>query len=301
MGSSNIKPSAHKFPSVLSAATGWKFNAEPLWVEDIFDYRRQRSENLLIRMMHYFPKDEFNQTIVRLSRGIFMTQQIEDPRSSSSTTNSVVEGNATMPTTFVSQEEILSMIDTFSFNDLFNDMMQQIATAPATASAEATITATEKTPSTYKPITYTIGIRFSNPYNHMRDIVVRGNIPLWCQTLFITECLRRLPIHPNSWLAGLLPFAKDISFEFRLISSYTYQDVPYPQLIPIYERFAMELSEPQIVLMDYSASEDGKEYRWKDREQKILGEVLYCDILDETAVLITSLANEWAKAQNISM
>ncbi|KAI7902994.1 uncharacterized protein BX663DRAFT_509134 [Cokeromyces recurvatus] len=250
----------------------YKFNSEPFAVKDIFEYRQRRSEHLLLRLTHSLRNDEFHHSILRLTKGVFMVQQLEPLQSPT-----MMVRDEDYDDVFLTQSKQIPFIDTFSFNGLFNDMMQQaMTTSPVHI---------------YKSISYTMGIRFTNPYKHMRDIVVRGNIPLWCQSLFIVEYLKRLPVQPNAVLNGLLPFAKDILFEFKLLSAD--QDVPFPILIPAYERYAMELSEPQILFNYNSFKSNDMQIGWKEREKRILNEVLYCDISDETAELITNLANEW--------
>jgi hypothetical protein len=270
----------------------YAFNQEPLSTKDIFSYRQQRSEHLLIRMAHNFRQYEFSHSFVRLAKGMFLVQKWEfsEPVNlpPATTTSNLLDyftlDNATAP------------IETFSFNDLFNDMMQQtkqkLDQQPKQIEADAR---------SFIPYTYTMGIRFTNPYNNMRDILVRGKIPLWCQTLFITECIRFLPIAPGSIVNGLLPFAKDIQFKFITVPTVQLSNTkviePYPELIVMFERFAMELTYPQMML----DNADAYGHTWEERQNAILSGVLFCDIPDETALMITTLANEWATIQGLSL
>lgn len=279
--------------------SAYNFNSEPLSSEDIFAYRRSRSEHLLIRMLHAFTKHEFNHSFVRLSKGTFLLQKYEASE----------PVDFPSPTTFSNaidlfvQDDAIAPIDTFTFNDLFNDMMTQTTSAAAKAQQEAAaaIAAAEAAKNAFKPFTYTLGIRFTNPFNHMNDLLVRGNIPLWCQTLFITECMRILPIQQGATIKGLLPFGKDIEFHFTRLPLLNTNDTtvvdPYPELLVMFERFAMELTDPQTMLEIPQANQP----EWREKLNTILNGVLYCDIPDETAALITTLADAWAKAQGISI
>jgi hypothetical protein len=281
--------------------SSYNFNSEPLSSEDIFAYRRSRSEHLLIRMLHTFTKYEFSHSFVRLSKGTFLLQKCEPSE----------PVNFPSPNTFSDavdlfvQDDAIAPIGTFSFNDLFNDMMQQTIDKEQQEQEEA-----EKKRRLFKPFTYTLGIRFTNPYKNMNDILVRGNIPLWCQTLFITECMRVLPIDQGATIKGLLPFAKDIEFHFTALpfvksNVKDQEDItaaaaavePYPELLVMFERFAMELSDPQMMLeiVNVDAAE------WRVRFNTILKGVLYCEIPDDTAIIITTLADEWARTQGISI
>jgi hypothetical protein len=270
----------------------YAFNQEPLSTKDIFSYRQQRSEHLLVRMVHNFSRYEFNHSFVRLAQGMFLVQKWEfsDPVDFPPST---ALGNAL---DYFALENTSTPIETFSFNDLFNEMMQQTRQQQELKQQQQT---DERS---FIPYTYTLGIRFTNPYNNMRDVLVRGKIPLWCQTLFITECMRFLPIAPGSTVKGLLPFAKDIQFKFTTVpiiqsSSNAKVVEPFPELIVLFERFAMEVTDPQMML----DNADVYGHTWEERQNVILGGVLFCDIPDETALMITTLANEWATAQGLSL
>ncbi|KAI8640989.1 hypothetical protein BD408DRAFT_347005 [Parasitella parasitica] len=257
----------------------YSFNAEPLSTQDIFEYRQRRSEHLLMRMLHCFAKHDFNLSFVRLSLGTFMIQKCEFCEPVAYPTPSTLTNAMDLFT----KDDSLAPIDTLTFNDLREEEKEEEQKQRAR---------------TFVPYTHTLGIRYTDPYSHMRDVLVRGNIPLWCQTLFITECLRLLPIAPGTVVHGILPFAKDIGFHFQtvpIIKDNGYQE-PYPELGVMYERFAMELSDPQMMLENRDVH--GK--KWQDVQNNILTGILYCEIPDHTASLITSLSIEWANTQGLS-
>ncbi|KAL9554627.1 hypothetical protein PS6_003309 [Mucor atramentarius] len=262
----------------------YSFNAEPLSTQDIFEYRQLRSEHLLMRMLHCFSKHDFN-----LSFKWEFCEPLAYPTSDSSLTNAM---------DLFTKDDTLAPIDTFTFNDLFNDMMEQTNLAAIEKKRLEEEEAQKQRARTFVPYTHTIGIRYTNPYSYNRDILVRGNIPLWCQTLFITECLRLLPIAPGTVVHGILPFAKDFGFHFQTIPTVKDNRLlePYPEICVMYERFAMEVTDPQMML----ENKDVHGKRWEDVQNKILTGILYCEIPDHTASIITSLAIEWAKTQGLS-
>lgn len=248
-----------------------------------------------MRMLHCFSKHDFNLSFVRLSPGTFMVQKWEfcEPLAYPTSDSSLVNAMD-----LFAKDDTLAPIDTFTFNDLFNDMMEQTNIAAIEKKRLEEEEAQKQRARTFVPYTHTIGIRYTNPYGYNRDVLVRGNIPLWCQTLFITECLRLLPIAPGTVVHGILPFAKDIGFHFQTIPTLKDNRMrePYPEICVMYERFAMELSDPQMMLENRDVH--GK--RWEEVQNKILTGILYCEIPDHTASIITSLAIEWAKTQGLS-
>ncbi|KAI8063408.1 uncharacterized protein B0P05DRAFT_239653 [Gilbertella persicaria] len=252
------------------------FNSEFLSTRDIFDYRRSRSEHLMFRLTHSLTKKDLNRSCVRLSRGIFLVQQAgvsDTPDSSLSDFLDPYSLN-TGPIN----------IGTLTMDELCQDMIRQV-----------TEQTTMKT--TFTPFTYTLGVRYTNPYEHMHDVVIQGEIPLWCQTLFITEYMRQLPIQFNSVVYGLLPFAKDIGFRFvqlPYVDSYTKDKEPYPEMIVLFERFALELVDPNLLFEDTPMRGSS----WQERKTEILRAILYCEIPDDQAKVITNLANAWASSQD---
>jgi hypothetical protein len=251
----------------------YDFNSDPLSSKDIFMYRENRSEHLLVRIYHHYD-DSPKQNILRLSKGIFIKQQTSPPV----TNSSVVENSLNLLLMSDNDDiDILNGINTFDFNNIFN-MIQE-----------------EPVHNTFIPYTYTLGARYTNPYRH-HDILIRGNIPLWCQILFIHNCVLRQEtelIHPGSRLSGLLPFAADITFAFHTCYS---QEPPLPVLTLLFERFAMELSEPEFMMGDRVMVHGNT---WKDKQDSILKGILYCDIPEPLATVITDMANSWAATQGI--
>lgn len=251
----------------------YNFNSDPFSSRDIFEYRLRRSEHLILRLLNYFALHGKNHSYVRILPGVFLVQKHEECRKefpSPRTISNALEffGKNCAP------------VDTLSFSALYDSILQQ-RTKPRLVS------------NTFIPYTYTIGVRFTNPYMKMRDILVRGNIPLWCQTLIITECVRLLPIEQGMTLKGILPFAKDVEFTFGSLQF----DDPYPDLLIMFERFAMELSDPHMIF----EVPPNELCRWKNRQLNILDGVLYCEIPDETAIMITDLADAWAASQGMNI
>ncbi|KAI8331450.1 hypothetical protein EDC96DRAFT_429293, partial [Choanephora cucurbitarum] len=242
---------------------------------DIFAYRRSRSEHLLFRLMHHMKRKDTNRTCVRISKGVFLVQQWD------------VSETLPMDVDYADSSDS-STINTFSFNGLYQEMIYQTQHNQQTTEDDD-----------FVPYTHTLGIRFTNPYQEMRDILVLGNIPLWCQTLLVTECMRHLPIQHGQTVYDLLPFAKEMGFQFqklphieRLVHQKMRQE-PYPEMIVIFERFAMELVHPRMMLEDT----DVNGVSWEEKYKSILDALLYCEIPRAQAAIITKLANAWAASQ----
>ncbi|KAI9348379.1 hypothetical protein BD770DRAFT_395311 [Pilaira anomala] len=257
---------------------GCGFNEDLLSSRDIFEYRVSRSEHILLRIQHAFIPYKSSHSFVRLSPGVFLIQKFghhDTPVISPAlaTISSAIDF-------FVQQGDGMAPIDTFSFNDLFNDMMQQSTTEKGALG-------------THVPYTYTLGIRYTQVYKNMKDIVVYGNIPLWCQTLFITECMRMLPIEQGTSRKGLLPFAKEIEFHFVRLGIGKVK----PDLLIMYERFAAEISDPHM-MFNIPTNETSI---WEQRQADMIAGVLFCNINEETAAVITKLADAWALEQGISV
>lgn len=127
------------------------------------------------------------------------------------------------------------------------------------------------------PYSYTFGARYTDPYGSARDIVVRGNIPLWCQTIFLAECVRQKLGTVQRQRTGLFCFAPEIAVDLTSLPV----DTPCrPELTIAHERIAMELSELDEL-----------------RDEKVLSTMLFCDIPDDLAQVISSLATTWAIGQ----
>ncbi|KAI8349705.1 hypothetical protein BD560DRAFT_312751, partial [Blakeslea trispora] len=243
-------------------------------------FRRSRSEHLLFRLMHHMKRKDANRTCVRISKGIFLVQQWD-----------ASETLHPLDYDYPESDSSTSDINTFSFNGLYQEMIYQ--------TQHRRRTSLDSKEEGFVPYTHTLGIRFTNPYQGMRDILVLGHIPLWCQTLLVTECIRQLPVQHGQVVYGLLPFAKEMGFEFnrlphldRLVHQKIRQE-PYPEMIVVFERFAMELAHPRMMFEDISV--DGS--TWEETYETILGSVLYCEIPKHQASTITKLANAWAASQ----
>lgn len=97
-----------------------------------------------------------------------------------------------------------------------------------------------------------------------------------------------MPIRANETRAGLFPFAPEVIVTFRPMTMSDYD--ADPELTLCYERFAMELSEPDMLF-----GED--EETWAERKQRVLQKMLYCEISDDLAQSLTDRATAWATAQ----
>lgn len=148
------------------------------------------------------------------------------------------------------------------------------------------------------PYSYTFGARYTNPYNNASDIVIRGKIPLWCQTLFLSVCLKQTePVQPNVPILGLFPFAPQVAVTFTpLIQDETTSIMP--ELTVLYERFTMEhvdeFSYPEI-------SDQEFESNWPQRKKQIYQNILVCDIPDHLAKILNDMATIWAASQGLML
>lgn len=268
------------FEDLDTKAANSSFNAEAFAAKDIFIYRQLRSEHLIVRLAHALYAEQLTYTFSRLSRGVFMVQKYQYSEPLNYTSTSFDDALDKMPSD--------NNIDTFTFDNLFNDMMKQTMD-----SNEITTPTTPTTPAAdFVPFTYTLGVRYTNPYNNACDLVVRGKIPLWCQTLLLIECMRYLPILPGTKVKGVLPFLKDTEFCFEHLY---YDKTLYPEMTVIFERFAMELSDPQMIWQN----NDNRGNSWQNIHDRILESIVVCDIQDEEAARITAAASQWAMSQGI--
>ncbi|RUP12064.1 hypothetical protein BC936DRAFT_139843 [Jimgerdemannia flammicorona] len=121
---------------------------------------------------------------------------------------------------------------------------------PSPLNSEASPPPNPITPETpeYIPYTYTVGLRNANPYKH-RDILIRGRIPMWVQTLFLNTCLEHLhnagPLHPNMDYVNLFHFAPYVQVTFReMTSDHMLRGVePFPIVDMLFERLGFETEE----------------------------------------------------------
>lgn len=150
----------------------------------------------------------------------------------------------------------------------------------------------------FVPYCYTFGARYTDVFGKASDVLVRGHIPLWAQTLFLLECVKQMPIRPNETRTGLFPFAPDVPVTFRSMAEcFTTDGEPTPEMTLYYERFAMEFSEPEMV--HHEADTLGR--TWESRKQLVLQRMLYCDIPNNVAQMLTALAIPWAASQGFML
>lgn len=164
-------------------------------------------------------------------------------------------------------------IDTFQFDNVFS-MVNHL---------------TSSCYDMFIPYSYTFGARYTNPYGHANDLVIRGKVPLWCQTLFLSICLKQTePIQANVPRLGLFPFAPHVPVTFKpFVETYGIS----PDLTVLYERFTMEHVDP------YSMPDI--ETEWPEKRQEILQNILVCDLSDGLAKILNDMATIWATSQGL--
>lgn len=147
----------------------------------------------------------------------------------------------------------------------------------------------------FVPYSYTFGARFTNPYGS-NDLVIRGKIPLWCQTLFLSACLKRTePVQMNVPQQGLFPFAPLVSVTFKSLSEYSPYSIS-PDLTVLYEKFTLEHIDP------FEVPETHKDEHcclWPSKRQEILNNVLVCDLSDDLSKVLSDMATVWAASQGL--
>lgn len=148
------------------------------------------------------------------------------------------------------------------------------------------------------PYSYTFGARYTNPYGNASDLVIRGKLPLWCQTLFLSTCLKQTdPIQPNVPRLGLFPFAPHVPVTFTSLAAHE-DPLISPDLTFLYERFTMEHIDP-FALPDIGEGE--YEYQWPEKRQDILQHILICDLPDPLAKILSDMATVWAASQGLML
>ncbi|KAI9322679.1 hypothetical protein BX666DRAFT_1897446 [Dichotomocladium elegans] len=146
-------------------------------------------------------------------------------------------------------------------------------------------------PTSFVPCSYTFGARYTDAYGNSSDVLIRGHIPLWCQTMFLSEAVNQMPIRAGESKAGLFIFAPNVTVPFQSLASiYSAENEPNPELTMSYERLAMELSEPEML-----SDESG----WESRKQQVLERMLVCDVPDHLAQILTDMAQAWANEQGL--
>jgi hypothetical protein len=89
----NNNYSAHTLAmlSMVDNNATYHFNSDPFGTSDPLQYRRHRSENLLLRMIHCKNLDMCQISLMRLSKGVFVHQKWQSSAPQSSPTLSTIE------------------------------------------------------------------------------------------------------------------------------------------------------------------------------------------------------------------
>lgn len=77
--------------SMIDHKSTFRFNSDPFCAEDPIMYRKDRSENLLVRMIYCKNLDMSQISLMRLSRGVFVHQKWQSSSPQSSPTLSAIE------------------------------------------------------------------------------------------------------------------------------------------------------------------------------------------------------------------
>lgn len=263
---------------------------------DILNYRKSRSENLLLRMIQCSDLDLSQVSLMRLSKGVFIHQKFESSLPHPSPTLSTIQeclyqsqymdpqGKKRTPSvcgksqlTFFTVE---APINTFHHNTMSQMMTNNNLTTQCY--------------DMFIPYTYTFGARYTNPYGDSHDLIIRGRLPLWCQTLFLSNCLKQTDaIKPNETRLGLFPFAPHIPITFKHFDPDNNDNVK-PELNLTYERITMEHLDP-------FALPDMDDTQWQEKKQEILRNILICDLPDDVAKVIEDLSIIWAASQGLDI
>lgn len=149
------------------------------------------------------------------------------------------------------------------------------------------------------PYSYTFGARYTNPYNNASDLVIRGKLPLWCQTLFLSNCIKQTePVQAHVSRSGLFPFAPQVTVTFKpLIQDET--DSIVPELTVLYERFTMEDMDDAFIFPELTDEE--LELTWPERKKQVYQRILVCDIPDDLAKILSDMATIWAASKGLML
>ncbi|KAI9490795.1 hypothetical protein BDB00DRAFT_836177 [Zychaea mexicana] len=232
-------------------------------VSDIGTYRQHRSDNLVFRMFHcnHFELDK--STIIPLGKGMYIRTEWQSSQP--------------LQPTFMPSPQSQSADE---FERLLYSLQLPIQQ------------------NTFVPYCYTFGVRFADALGYASDVLIRGRLPLWCQTLFLSECAKQMPIRPNETRTGLFVFAPEVAVTFQSLANAPLTEELSPELTLCYERLAMELSDPELLFADGSPD---LETEWEDRKQRVIQRMVYCDIPDDMAQVLTDMATAWACAQGIML
>ncbi|KAI8062908.1 hypothetical protein BC940DRAFT_308035 [Gongronella butleri] len=253
------------------------YNAELLEWNDLYGYRQLRAENLMYRLLHCsLMKVAVDPTsLMRITKGVFVANKLE-------ATNHVDTIMRHDVPDFMMDLDLLDTpaVDTFHVGNMAQFMQQSMKHQQLERKD-------------FLPFSYTFGARFTNPYS-ARDVMIRGGrLPTWCQTLFLNECLQRMPLEPNVEYEGLFPFAPHVTVTFQTLASAAKANPTedfYPDLLMSFERYAMELTDTDALYAD----------SWPQQMNQIMEHILYCDIPQQAVPILTQLATMWAANQGFA-
>ncbi|KAI8063568.1 hypothetical protein BC940DRAFT_307043 [Gongronella butleri] len=254
---------------------------------DAYSFRRARSEHLVFRftvasraMGAEIP------SVIRLTDGVFIAQQARSP-SSPNTRQALAN-------------DFLSSIfdDTSSFTDpssisTFDMTSMDALFLPSPASPASS--ATGSINNTFTPFSYTIGAHYTSMHTR-KDMMLRGQLPFWCQALILSECFNAdPPIQANEPRHGLIPFAPDIPLTFRAM----HPDIDQynePTFLLWHERLAMDSVPHELYHIANEASPE-----WLEVRDSLLSQILICNLDPDTAERISALGSQWALNQGIAL
>ncbi|KAF1797358.1 hypothetical protein V8B55DRAFT_1516815 [Mucor lusitanicus] len=271
---------ANDLHALISNNGTFRFNCDPMCAPDPLTYRRHRSENLLLRMIHCRNLDMNQISLMRLSKGVFVHQKWQSSVPQPSPTLSCIE--EVMANEFIDMQDE-APIDTFQFGDACHRMNNL----------------TSSCYDMFIPYSYTFGARYTNPYNNASDLVIRGKLPLWCQTLFLSNCIKQTePVQAHVPRSGLFPFAPQVTVTFKpLIQDET--DSIVPELTVLYERFTMEDMDDAFIFPELTDEE--LELTWPERKKQVYQRILVCDIPDDLAKILSDMATIWAASKGLML
>ncbi|KAI8148264.1 hypothetical protein BJV82DRAFT_591439 [Fennellomyces sp. T-0311] len=229
-------------------------------VSDIGTYRQHRSDNLVMRMLHCHHNNLDRSAVIPLGKGMYIHTQWQS------------KSPAYLPPSPQSSDS--------DFERILSSLQPPYQ------------------PSTFVPHSYTFGVRYTDAYGYASDVLIRGRLPLWCQTLFLSECVKQMPIRANETRTGLFVFAPEVAVTFQSLANSPLTEELNPEATLDYERLAMELSEPELLFVEGSPD---LETKWEERKQKVIQRMVYCDIPDDMAQVLTDIATAWACGQGFML
>lgn len=235
--------------------------------DDISAYRKARSERLVMRLFHCMGYDKSN--VMCLSPGVYVHNKWQPGKLRK-------EGGGKIGRSAEWDTDKDSALDytNATLDDIVFGNLQ------------------------FTPFSYTFGARYTDAYGYASDIIIRGNLPLWVQSLFLAECVRQnQPIRAGDTRSGLFTFAPAVAVQFQSLRSLQQPSNVNPELALAYERIALELVEPDMLLSTTQTLEE-EESIWNER---VIEKMLICDIPDSMAQILTEMATAWASSQGFPM